>query len=70
MRDAIDKYIERLQTVVDELTAAGAEPVFVVAALTEVTVKTALLDRDRADRHLHNASNALAATAQNLRIRL
>ncbi|HUQ94174.1 MAG TPA: hypothetical protein VM120_21005 [Bryobacteraceae bacterium] len=37
--------IERLQAVVDKLHAEGVQPVYIVTALVEVTIKAAKLDR-------------------------
>ena len=68
MTDTVE-YIKRLQAVVDKLHAEGADPVFVVTALIDVTVAAAKLDRSRtrAAVYLDDASDALAVAAHKLR---
>ena len=63
------EHIERLQSIVDKYHAEGVDPLFIVTALIEVTVKAAQLDRDRvrAATCLDDASDVLAAAAHNLR---
>jgi hypothetical protein len=61
--------IERLHAVVDELATQGVDTIFIMAALAEIAVMTAMRDPDHAETHLEGAAGALSAAAHGLRTR-
>lgn len=65
--DDITEYVQRFQSVVDDLTVQGADTIFVMFALLEVVVMTARRDPSCAAIHLEGAAAALSVAAKGLR---